>query len=261
MADWIIIAVSLFLSLSNLVVCEVRKDEIYLETGNNCSIQDLSSISNVNTSIVSQKYSEDQLHNSTFSYSCPSNDSTRLCVFSDDDLSKCGDIPYDILQCSSQGNISVLACYCITYNENDKESQAEIGSCMYNCFKTNSIYSVYHNNMLPENNSDSNKVMCEKEFSRNGTLCGKCKNGYHPLVYSYNLTCVKCPRGRANWWKFVHFAFLPLTIFYFIVVFYHFFTPPWFYLLQSSHFYACNGTVYHYRFEALPKVSESCQVY
>ena len=38
--------------------------------------------------------------------------------------------------------------------------------------------------------------------------------------YSFNLTCVKCPHGRANWWKFVLSAFLPLTIFYFIVVFF-----------------------------------------
>ena len=210
MVDW---RIFVFLLLLNLVFGEVRKKEIYLETG---SIQYLPVISNGNTSIM--KYSEDQLHNSNFSYSCSSNDSTRLCVFSDDGLSKCGDIPYDILQCSSQGNISVLDCHCITYNE---ESQAEIGSCIYNCFNTNKTdfsYSVYH--ILPENTSDSNEVICGKEFSRNGTLCGKCIDGYYPLVYSFNLTCVKCPHGRANWWKFVLHAFLPLTIFYFIVVFF-----------------------------------------
>ena len=217
MADWKIIAAFLFLSL---VFCEVRKDEIHLETGNNCSIQDLTSIqviSSMNTSAISQKYSEYQLHNSTFSYSCSSNDSTRICIFSDDGLSKCGDIPHDILRCSSQGNISVLDCHCITYSE----SQAEIGSCIYNCDnKRRSEFSdpVYH--ILPKNASDSNEVICGKEFFRNGTLCGKCKDGYYPLAYSFNLTCVKCPHGRANWWKFVLYAFLPLTIFYFIVVFF-----------------------------------------
>ena len=199
MAEWRIIAVFLCSSLLNLVFCDVRKDEIHLEIGNNCSIQDLSSfpvVSSMNTSVISQKYSEDQLHNSNFSYSCSSNDSTctSLCVFSDDGLSKCGHIPHDILQCSSQGNISVLDCYCITYSESEKESQAEIGNCVYNCFninKTDFSDSVYH--ILPKNLSDSNKVICGKEFFRNGTLCGKCKDGYYPLVYSYNLTCVKCP--------------------------------------------------------------------
>ena len=127
-------------------------------------------------------------------------------------------MPHDILQCSSQGNISVLDCYCITYNE---KSQAEIGSCMYNCLNTNKTgFSdpVYHT--LPKNTSDSNEAICGKEFFRNGTLCGKCKDGYYPLVYSFNLTCVKCPHGKANWWKFVLSAFIPLTVFYFIVVFF-----------------------------------------
>ena len=219
MADWRILV---FLLLLNLVFCEVRKDEIHQEAGSNCSIRNLSSFpdtSNMSTSVMNTKYSEDQLHNSNFSYSCSSNDSTRLCVFIDDGLSKCGYMQHDILQCSSQGNISVLDCYCITYNENDKESQVEIGNCIYNCVNIKESYfidSVYH--ILPKNASDSNEVICGKEFSRNGTLCGKCKDDYYPLVYSFNLTCVKCPQGRANWWKYVLSAFLPLTIFYFIVV-------------------------------------------
>ena len=110
-------------------------------------------------SVINQKYSEDEFHGSNFSYSCSRNDSTRLCVFSDNSLPKCGDIPHDILQCSSQGNISVLYCYCITYNENEKKSQAEIGSCMFNCFKirkTDFIDSAYH--ILPKNSSDSYEV-------------------------------------------------------------------------------------------------------
>ena len=116
MADWRIIAVCSLFPFLNLVSCEVRKNESNVETVSNC-ITDLSSFpvtSSMNMSVISRKYSEDQLHNS---YSCSSNDSTRLCVFGDDGLSKCGDIPYDILQCSSQGNISVLDCHCITYNE------------------------------------------------------------------------------------------------------------------------------------------------
>ena len=219
MADWRILA---FVSLFNLVFCEVRKDEIHQETGDNCSVRDPSSfpvISSMNTSVIlNQKHSEDQLYNS---YSCSSNDSTRLCVFSDNGLSKCGDIPHDILQCSSQGNISVLDCYCITYNESENESQAEIGNCMYNCFNINKTdFSDFLYHILPKNTSYSNEVTCGKKFSRNGTLCGKCKDGYYPLAYSFNLTCVKCLHGRANWWKFVFSAFLPLTIFYFIVVFF-----------------------------------------
>ena len=212
-----VIAVStcLFLFI-NLVFCDVKKQENLVEAETNCSIQDLFNSQVISSEKMrSQKLSENQFYN--FSYSCY--DSTNLCVFSDDGLPKCGDIPHDILQCSSQGNISVLDCHCITYNENEKESQAEIGSCIYYCvYKSSFIDSVY--NILPENTSDSNEMMCGKDFFRDGTLCGKCKDDYFPQVYSFNMTCVKCPHSRTNWWKFVLFAFLPLTIFYFITVFF-----------------------------------------
>ena len=32
------------------------------------------------------------------------------------------------------------------------------------------------------------------------------------------MNCVECPDGKSNWWKFVLAAFLPLTVFYFIVL-------------------------------------------
>ena len=103
--------------------------------------------------------------------------------------------------------------------------------------------SVYH--LLPKNASVSNEVICGNEFFRNGTLCGKCKDGYYPLVYSFNLTCVKCPHGRANWWKFVLSAFLPLTIFYFIVVFFKINTT-------SSHLH---GFIYYSQAISLPPMT------
>ena len=43
---------------------------------------------------------------------------------------------------------------------------------------------------------------------------------YHPLVYSFDMNCVKCPNGKSNWWKYVLAAYLPLTLFLFIVVFF-----------------------------------------
>ena len=52
------------------------------------------------------------------------------------------------------------------------------------------------------------------------TLCGKCEDGYYPLAYSYDMKCVQCPNGKSNWWKFVLAAFLPLTIFYVVVLFF-----------------------------------------
>ena len=42
-----------------------------------------------------------------------------------------------------------------------------------------------------------------------------------PLVLSYNLSCVKCPSSHKNWWKFVFFGFMPLTVFYLFIVFFN----------------------------------------
>ena len=59
--------------------------------------------------------------------------------------------------------------------------------------------------------------VCE-DFNRAGVFCGDCKEGYSPLVLSYNLSCVKCPDGHKNWWKFILAGFVPLTFFYLVMV-------------------------------------------
>ena len=57
-------------------------------------------------------------------------------------------------------------------------------------------------------------------FHQTGLLCGDCEEGYSPLVLSYNLSCVECPNGHKNWWKFGLVAFIPLTFFYIFVGFF-----------------------------------------
>ena len=112
-------------------------------------------------------------------------------------------------------NKSVLDCYCVTYNK--FEDSVEIGKCIFNCMRAGSQYqdSIYSN--LPSNVSDLNKMFCEK-FNRQGTLCGQCKDDHFPLAYSFNLTCVKCPHSKTNWIKYVSVAFVPLTVFYFVIL-------------------------------------------
>ena len=58
-------------------------------------------------------------------------------------------------------------------------------------------------------------------FNRTGILCAKCQPGLSPLVLSYNLSCVECPDSHKNWWKFVLFGFAPLTLLYFIIIFFN----------------------------------------
>ena len=62
-----------------------------------------------------------------------------------------------------------------------------------------------------------NKSACSY-VHRTGLLCGECEPEHSPLVLSYSFSCVECPDGHKNWWKFLLAAFVPLTFFYFIVV-------------------------------------------
>ena len=61
--------------------------------------------------------------------------------------------------------------------------------------------------------------MC-KSSNRTGTLCGRCLPDHYPLAYSFNMTCIPCPHARWNWFKYIMAAYLPLTLFYFAVIFF-----------------------------------------
>ena len=111
--------------------------------------------------------------------------------------------------------LSVFIGYCVTYDP--EKNQMFEGSCLENCGIDDTVLKHIQ---LPVNVSELNYFMCEKRFKRTGRLCGKCLPGYAPLAYSYDMRCVKCPKGNGNIWKYILIAFGPLTIFYFVVVFF-----------------------------------------
>ena len=117
--------------------------------------------------------------------------------------------------CDNQAQISaVLNCNCVTYDSESKSTC--VGSCFYNCLSSSSLFIQE----LPKNPETLINNSACTSFHRTGLLCGDCEEGYSPLVFSYNLSCVECPDGHKNWWKFVLAGFVPLTVFYlFILVF------------------------------------------
>ena len=137
-------------------------------------------------------------------------DSNNKCV--------CGNRHSGAVVCDDQRLISaVLDCHCVTY---DKESRStSTGICFYNCENHHSQKKKDTvTTPLPKRAEILlNRSVCSY-FSRTGLLCGDCEEGHHPLVLSYNLSCIKCPDGHKNWWKFVLIGFLPLTFFFFFVV-------------------------------------------
>ena len=93
------------------------------------------------------------------------------------------------------------------------DSQGTVaGACMINYFinKQNQSFKYYYE--LPSSLIQLNKVMCEDYWNRDGRLCGRCKDGYHPLVYSYDMRCVECKSKNVkyNWLLFIVAAFVPL---------------------------------------------------
>ena len=115
------------------------------------------------------------------------------------------------------------------YNKESNSTQA--GLCLYNCNSDHQWTmkdTVYH--LLPMNPAkDLNSAMCGR-FNRTGVLCGQCNKGLYPFVLSYNFTCVDCPEGHKNWWKFILAGFVPLTFFYIFVMFFNINTTS-----ESSH--------------------------
>ena len=117
----------------------------------------------------------------------------------------CNQVPYSILRCPNNKSVFVPESYCVTFDET--RDLLEVGKCMYGKITEKRLkYPIA-----------KESIRC-REMNRTGTLCSKCQDGHYPLVYSYDMNCVECQDGKSNWWKFVLAAFLPLTVFYFIVL-------------------------------------------
>ncbi len=136
---------------------------------------------------------------------------------------QCGPTLRGIIKCDEDRLASyVMNCFCVTTIEGTGDTIA--GACFANCAKTllndydrADSTSVYH--LLPKNKSRLNSDMCG-HMNRDGELCGKCKEDYYPMAYSYNQSCVRCENGHRNWWLYIIAAYLPLTFFYFFVLFF-----------------------------------------
>ena len=121
---------------------------------------------------------------------------------------KCGPELGGVVYCN-ECTLEILLhqCFCMTFNVKDPNITV-VGACLYMC---NGTYPV---------NTD---YMCGKESNREGQLCGRCREGFAPPAYSYDWRCVRCSHDSflKNLVKYCVVAFLPLTIFFIIVITLH----------------------------------------
>ncbi len=129
----------------------------------------------------------------------------------------CDNFPHDIASCEDDNYLLVLNCFCVTFNGHT--NRTEVGSCLYNCERFQTGHGGDFYKAYPSNITELNKALCGK-FNRRGSLCGSCKDGYYPLAYSYNMTCVRCEDTWYNWMEYLVVVYLPLTVFYFIILFF-----------------------------------------
>ena len=138
----------------------------------------------------------------------------------------CGALPHSFVECVNNATLNiqearVLDCYCITQFSDSVPNQQVVGACPYNCgVEPKSLVDpVYHS--LPRDPLELDDRMCGERYNRTGRLCGRCKDYFSPLVYSYQVECVNCTGGYENWVKFFAVATIPATFFYFFVIFFN----------------------------------------
>ena len=126
---------------------------------------------------------------------------------------RCGDWVGGIVHCDETFRVLVEPCFCMSFYEKDPNITV-IGACMYMC---------HHiaGGLVFKNASDLSENMCGKGAfvsNREGQLCGRCKQGFAPPAYSYDWRCVQCSSSFKNLVKYCVIVFLPLTIFFVLVI-------------------------------------------
>lgn len=109
------------------------------------------------------------------------------------------------MACCQGESLKLAACYCLSYYQ--ELNMTVIGNCLYSC-------SLQYYQSICEGNLTAT---CD-QYSRTGELCSQCKEGTGRPLYSYSLHCIPCKDNMGSVIKYMAAAFLPLTLFYVIVV-------------------------------------------
>ena len=158
-------------------------------------------------------------------------------LFCKEGYCKCGKYPHDIITCNGTSS-SLLNYYCAIVDEDSNITL--VGRCPYNNpGRNHEDHTLYRH--LPISRYSLNNQMCQS-LNRTGSLCGRCLPDHYPLAYSFNMTCIPCPHVRWNWFRYIMAAYFPLTLFYFLVLFFKVNTT-------SSHLYA---VVYYSQLLSMP---------
>ena len=106
---------------------------------------------------------------------------------------------------------------CMTYEEGEGTF---LGFCIaFRAHGRNITDRVYLN--LPENLTELNEYICGP-LNRKGLVCSECIDGFAPAITSLGYQCSNCTDAWYGIPLFLFLEFVPITIFYFIIVAYGF---------------------------------------
>ena len=128
-------------------------------------------------------------------------------------------------QCECGYSMSLIECdqktetveiwdgYCITYSGQD---QFYAGVCPFR-HRKNRINRMY--SKLPTDPHLLNRDMC-RPYNRKGLLCGGCRKGYGPAVYSLSLDCADCSKFSLSSAIALYLlvVYLPITILFILLI-------------------------------------------
>ena len=128
---------------------------------------------------------------------------------------QCGDEFDGVLKCTEdRSKASVLSCYCVTQDMTNNGS-VFMANCLFTCHLVEGNEYID----LPSDPSQLEEELCSR-FHRKGPHCSQCVDGYAVSAFSIHLSCVEC--HKSNWLWYLALTFLPLTLFYFAVLFFRF---------------------------------------
>ena len=141
-------------------------------------------------------------------WTLPADNGSHLCL--------CGDSLSGTVRCNSHTlNVSIPNGYCMTHDHTHDITYT--AHCPY------SLHDHSKNNYfpLPHNVSKLNSAMCGP-FNRQGRVCGRCKSGYGPAVFSANLNCYRCSGSYHGWGLYLFLELFPVTLLFLLIVLFQF---------------------------------------
>lgn len=100
--------------------------------------------------------------------------------------------------------------------DDSEDSQYLSSSCPPGYCLSNPTFS---HSLLPNNSHSLNDMICGS-MNRNGTLCGRCIDGYEPAVNSPTYECVNCTDVNvvANIIKYIAIVYVPIIVIFVVII-------------------------------------------